>query len=271
MDTMQTLKKIIITVIAVWLISSPVSAEPVKNNWLEEDKFKISLATFITDYDSDFRLTSSKLGIGTNLSFEEDLGLEDSNTVFRIDGHYRFTPRSRVEFSYFDLSRDGKTTTRLPMIIDDTIFRRGSELETTFDYQVMKLAYAYSFWQTEDFDASFSGGLYTFDVELEVKSKDGKNEGDGGTAPFPMLGLHLDYRINKQWYFATSYEYFSIDEDSAEGKLTDGMLSIEYRPLDYLGFGAGYNIVTIYAEDTDDDDEFDFEYDGFLVFMSYRF
>ena len=268
---MQTLYKTFLPFFTLLISSLNLYAENENNIWLKEDKFKISLATFITDYESDFRLTSSKLGLGTNLSFEEDLGLEDSNTVFRIDGHYRFTANSRIEFSYFDLSRDGKTTTRLPMIIDDTIFRRGSELNTTFDYQVVKLAYAYSIWQTEKVDLSISGGLYTFDVELKVESKDGKSEGDDGTAPFPMFGLHLDYRINNQWYLATSYEHFSIDESDTEGKLTDGMISIEYRPFEHIGFGAGYNIVTVYAEDTESDDEFDFEYDGFMAFVSYRF
>ena len=241
------------------------------NHWIDNDKIKLTIGTFITDYDSDFRLTSSALGIGTQLSFEDDLGLDESKTVIRLDGHYRFSAKHRVEFSYFDLSRDGKTLTRFPIIIDDTLFRRGSTLTTEFDYQVLKLAYAYSFWQTDNIDLSVSGGLYTFDVNLQVKSNDGQSEGDEGTAPFPMFGLHLDYRLGKDVYLSTSFEYFVVNEDDFEGELTDGSINLEYRPFENIGFGLGYNAVTIFAEDTDSNDEFDYEYNGILVYLSWNY
>jgi len=254
--------------VAACLLATGSPAEQ-SNHWIDEDKFKFTIGAFITDYDSDIRLSSSTLGRGTNLSFEDDLGLEESNEVVRLDGHYRFSPRHRLEFSYFDLSRDGTTVTTRPIIIDDTLFLPGSTLSTKFDYQVLKLAYAYSFWQTEKFDLSASAGLYTFDVDILVKSTN-EQEGDAGTAPFPMFGLHLDYRLNKEVYFSTSFEYFVIDQDDFEGELTDIRIGIEYRPFENIGFGLGYNAATIFAEDTDSDDEFDFEYDGILVYISWN-
>jgi len=255
--------------VAACLLATGSQAEQ-SNHWIDEDKFKFTIGTFITNYDTEFRLTSSTLGRGTNISFEDDLGLEESNEVVRLDGHYRFSPRHRLEFSYFDLSRDGKIVTTRPIIIDDTLFREGSALSTKFDYRVLKLAYAYSFWQTEKFDLSASGGLYTFDVDLQVNSTDGKQEDDAGTAPFPMFGLHLDYRFTKAVYFSTSFEYFVIDKDDFEGELTDARIGIEYRPFENIGFGLGYNVATIFAEDTGSDDEFHFEYDGILVYISWN-
>jgi len=260
----------------ILLILITVSLLPTKswgnqaNHWIDEDKIKLTIGGFITDYDGEFRLTSSKLGRGTEVSFEDDLGLDESNTVVRLDGHYRLSARHRLEFSYFDLSRDGKAVTTRPIIIDDTLFRRGSTLSTEFDYQILKFAYAYSFWQTEKFDLSASGGLYTFDVDISVKSDDGKGEGDSGTAPFPMFGLHLDYRLSKDIYFATSFEYFVVNEDDGEGELTDGSIGLEYRPFENIGFGLAYNAVTIFIESNDDDDEFDYEYDGILFYLSWN-
>ncbi len=255
--------------VAACLLATGSPAEQ-SNHWIDEDKFKFSIGAFITDYDSEFRLTSSILGRGTTLSFEDDLGLEESNEVIRLDGHYRFSPRHRLEFSYFDLSRDGKIVTTRPIIIEDTFFPRGSTLSTKFDYRVLKLAYAYSFWQTEKFDLSASGGLYTFDVDIQVNSADGKQEGDAGTAPYPMFGLHLDYRLTKEVYFSTSFEYFVINDDDFEGELTDIRIGIEYRPFENIGFGLGYNATTVFAEDTGSDDEFDYEYDGILVYISWN-
>ncbi len=255
--------------VAACLFATGSPAEQ-SNHWIDEDKFKFTIGAFITNYDSDIRLTSSTLGRGTNLSFEDDLGLEESNEVVRLDGHYRFSPRHRLEFSYFDLSRDGTTVTTRPIIIDDTLFPPGSALSTKFDYRVLKLAYAYSFWQTEKFDLSASGGLYTFDVDLQVRSDKDEQAGDAGTAPFPMFGLHLDYHLTKEVYFSTSFEYFVISEDDAEGELTDARIGIEYRPFENIGFGLEYIATTIFAEDDGGDDVFDYEYDGFLVYISWN-
>jgi Protein of unknown function, DUF481 len=238
--------------------------------WFAQDKFHLSLGTFITDYDSKFRLTSSKLGIGTRLDFEDDLGLDESSTVLRIASHYRLSARHRLDFSYLDLSRDGKTETRFPIIIDDTLFRSGSSLKTEFDYQVLKLAYAYSFWQTDDLDVSASAGLYTFNIGLKFESNNGQQEGDDKTTPFPMFGLQLKYRLSEQLYFSSSHEYFSINENF-EGKLTDSIVALEYRPFEHFGFGLGYSIVTLFAEDKEGDDEFDYEYGGYLSYVSWSF
>ncbi len=271
-DLSMMLSKVFVRIsllVAACLLATGSPAEQ-SNHWIDEDKFKFSIGAFITDYDSEFRLTSSTLGRGTNLSFEDDLGLEESNEVIRLDGHYRFSPKHRLEFSYLDLSRDGNTVTTRPIIIDNTFFRRGTNLSTKFDFQVLKLAYAYSFWQTEEFDLSASGGLYTFDIDLQVKSADGIEEGGDGTSPFPMFGLHLDYHLGKKVYFSSSFEYFVINGNDFEGELTDARIGIEYRAFQKIGFGLGYNAVTIYAEDTDGDDEFDYEYDGILVYISWN-
>jgi hypothetical protein len=239
--------------------------------WLKDDHFKISLGTFLADYESDFRISSSALGIGTRVSFEDDLGLDDSDTVFRVDGYYRFFARHRFDLSYVDLSRDGKTTTRFPIIIDDTFFPTGSKLATEFDYQVLKAAYAYSFVQTDKVDVSVSGGLYLFDFDLNVVSEDGKREGEDGIAPMPMVGLHLNYRLTDKLFLTTSYEYFSIDDDDVEGELTDGRISFEYRAMEHLGFGVGYNAVSIDGEDTEDHDELVYDYEGVMAYLSWNF
>ena len=190
-----------------WLVSSlSISANP----WLEDDRFKVSAGTFILDYDSEFRISNSR-DLGTQLSFEDHLGLEDSRTVARLAGHYRFSRKHRVEFSYVDLSRDGKVTTKFPIIIDDTFYRTGTRLKTNFDYKVIKLAYAYSFYQTDKIDLRASAGGYIFDVDLRITPDEGDKEGESGTAPFPMFGLHFNYRLNDHLLLIAGYEYFTID------------------------------------------------------------
>jgi hypothetical protein len=242
-----------------------------ENPWLRDDQFKLAVGTFITDYDSDFRLTSGKNNIGTTLNFEDDLGLDESNTVYRFDGHYRFAARHRIEFSYFDLTRDGKVITGFPILVDDTFFPPGSRLRTDLDYQVYKLAYAYSVWQTDTIDVSLSGGLYSFELGLSMRAAGGEREDDDNFHTFPMFGLHGEYRMSKRLFLASSFEYFIIDENDFEGELTDALISLEYRLFKHAGLGVGYNRVTVFAEDSNSDDKLDYKYDGILAYLTVSF
>jgi hypothetical protein len=251
------------------VISMSISAE--SNPWLEDDRLKLSAGTFISDHDSDFRISNNELGIGTDLNFEDDLGLEDSQTVFRLAGHYRFAAKHRVAFSYVDLSRDGTTLTTFPILIDDTFYRSGTVLKTEFDYKVIKLAYAYSFWQNDKFDISVSAGGYIFDVDLRITPDEGQKEGESGTAPFPMFGLHFDYRISDRLMLIAGYEYFTINQDDFEGELIDFVIGLEYQAYKKFGLGIGYNNVGIFAEDSDENDEFEYDYDGILAHITYSF
>jgi len=106
-------------------------------------------------------------------------------------------------------------------------------------------------------------------MDFSVKAENGITEGDKATAPFPMFGLHLDYRLNSKLYVTTSFEYFALNENDFEGELTDAGINLEFRPYENIGFGLGYNAITIFAEDKEGDDYFDYEYDGMLVYLSW--
>ncbi len=239
------------------------------SHWFEEDRLKVSIGAFVTDSESTFRINPDEPGSGTKVRMEDDLGLDSSTEVTRLDGVYRFGPRHRLTFSYYDLSRDANEIISTTIIIDDTVFPVNSALKTRFDYQVLKLSYIYSVWQTEKVDLGLSGGLYTFDLDLKVESDLGASESEDGTAPFPVFGLHLDYRFEKDVYLIGSYEYFKIDENDFEGDLTDFRLGVELRHFENIGFGLTYNDVSLNTESTDNDDTFDYEYDGILAYLSW--
>ena len=51
----------------------------------DDERFSVSLGAFITDRSTDTQLNSAA-NPGTDIDFENDLGLENSDTVFRVDG-----------------------------------------------------------------------------------------------------------------------------------------------------------------------------------------
>jgi len=71
----------------------------------DDDRFGISLGVFITERDSKTRIDGENPGSGTPVDLESDLGLDRSDSVFRVDGYFRFNEKHRLDFSVFDLSR----------------------------------------------------------------------------------------------------------------------------------------------------------------------
>ena len=69
------------------------------------DRFGISLGVFITERDSKTRIDGENPGSGTPIDLESDLGLDKSDSVFRVDGYFKFNEKHRLDFSVFDLSR----------------------------------------------------------------------------------------------------------------------------------------------------------------------
>ncbi len=112
------------------LLASPtlaVAQEPLP------DKFKIDVgAFFITRTDTSVALaaTAGAIGAGAAIDFEEQLGLEDSETVPRIDGYWRFGKRSRLDFSYWKLDRDATRVIDEQIDIGDISIPIGATVQT---------------------------------------------------------------------------------------------------------------------------------------------
>ena len=92
----------------VMLGSSPAMAQ-------EDDKFVISAGAYsVLRYESAVSLTETNLGAGISISPRDTLGLDGEQTVFRLDGLYRFNSKHAMTFSWFRINADASKT-----LVDD--------------------------------------------------------------------------------------------------------------------------------------------------------
>ena len=203
-----------------------VSATPASAQSLEGDRFSLSLDVFITDRDTEARLDST-VGDGTDTDFESDLGLDSSDTVFRVDGYYRFAERHRADFSVFDLSRDSSKDIQRDIQWGDTLYTIDTTIEAEFDLSIYKAAYTYSFLSDEDSYLGGTIGLYVADVKTSLAEATlGQGEVGELTAPLPVVGLRGERRLSDRWTFRASGEFFFIEYDDIDGSLVDRVLSV---------------------------------------------
>ncbi len=248
-------------------------AAPAAADSLDGDHFSLSLGVFITDRDTEARFDSS-LGDGTDTDLETDLGLDSSDSVFRVDGHFRFSERNRVDFSVFDLSRKNSKQIERDIQWGDMLYVIDTAVKTDNDLSIYKAAYTYSFLNREDGYLGATFGAYVADWKVSIKEENtGSAEVGELTAPLPVIGLRGEYALSDRWLFRASGEFFFVEYDNVDGSLTDLYAGIDYRVLDNLSIGLGVNSVTINVDASKNRyaGSLDWNYTGGLLFLKFNF
>jgi hypothetical protein len=127
--------------------------------------------------------------------------------------------------------------------IGDTLFLRGTRLETTFDIDIIKAAYSYSFFQDERVDLALSAGLFVMPIKLAVSAtKETTRSANSAdiTAPLPVIGFRTGTALTPRWYLRSGFEVFYIEIGDFTGVITDLLAAVEYNPYENLGFGLGF-------------------------------
>ena len=262
------------------LISQPVFAdEKEKPNYSDEpwETAGLYLGPYIADFNSKLDLGFRGSGISVSVDGEELLGLDNDLTVFRADAFWRITRRSRIDFMYYDISRDGSTSLgfRIPDPDGSGDIPIGTRIDTTFDLAMLKASYAYSFFKNQSFDLALSGGIYAIDVELEIKAGDeGLIEDSDYIIPLPVLGLRGNFALAPKWFLRQSIDVFYLKIGEYTGKWIDLNVALEYNFWKYAGVGLGYNFVSMDISKDDDDaflNQIDMSYGGLLLFAKIYF
>lgn len=230
------------------------------------DKFKIEVGSFfVTRASTTVELSASipPITVGTRVDFEQDLDISDRDTVPRIDGYYRFGKRSRVDFTYFKIDRDGTVATPFDIDFGDAFFPAGTAVTSFFDEEVIKASYGLSFYNVPKAELGISAGLFVSDISVGISTvPGGASEKGTVTAPLPVIGAYFRYEMPKRWRFVGRADFFYLQFDDFEGNLIDLRLNVEHRTWKNVGFGFGLNVIGTNLEV--DDRDFRGEYDSTL-------
>jgi len=266
------MKKSTCSIVAI-LLSICFSAYPANATTLDGDRFSLSLGVFITDRNTETRFDSA-LGDGTDTDFETDLGLDASDSVFRVDGYFRFSERHRVDFSVFDLSRNASKQIEKDIQWGDELYNIDTIIDSKVDLAIYKLAYTYSLLQSDTGYLGATIGIHVADASMGLAEQNlGQAEVGELTAPLPVIGLRGEYSLSDRWTFRASGEFFFLEYDNIDGSLVDLYAGFDYSVLDNLSLGIGFNSVSVDVDATKNAfaGALDWQYSGALVFLKLNF
>ena len=252
-------------------------------------QWNLRLSGYRATTSTDIRVDSKDGVIGEEISFEDDLGLPDRETQPLFDLTYRFNPRHMIDFSYVDLSRSATTIYDVSgTTTDDIAWAAGAELTGTFDSEIFRLSYGYSFFNDGQKELGMLIGLHVTRLNITLKGTGSlvavdPDTGDevvvggeaqrtydsGFTLPLPVIGLHGAYAFSEKFRIRGWGQFFALDYDDYDGSLINMAGMLEYDLWRNFGIGAGYAIYN-YDLDVDRSDyagNFSYKFKGPTLFV----
>lgn len=219
------------------------------------DRFELSLGVqAFTTFSSTVRVDSAVRGIGTRLTLENDVNLDERARVARADLFYNFNARHYIVFASYEIERTGTRNVSRQIRFGEQTFDIGTSVSTIFDEEVAKLAYGYNILVRPRASLGPSFGLHVmrFEVGLAVSSS-ARGYRAQTTAPLPVIGVRGYYRLGDRWRVRGALELFDVQAGDVEGVFRDVVLTFEHDTFDRLGFGFGFNLNSLDVASGDDD------------------
>lgn len=253
--------------------AGPSAAARAADEGYEWKRFSLGLgAQLIADMNTTMRVDSPTLGVGTEVDLEDDLGVDDSLFLGRMDAEWRFARRHALDFSLFKLGREGTRVIDRDLQIGDVVFPLNAEVESEADQLVVKLAYRYSFLNRERWHVGASFGAHTMDWSTRWESGGLALEEDYDVlVPLPVVGLFGSWALTPRLYLSASSEFFGLEYEEFDGFLNNTRLALEHRTFEHLGLGLGLDYFLMNAGVENDSGslsaEVEYDYLGLMGFV----
>jgi hypothetical protein len=245
-----------------------------------QDKWKFQLGGFFPSTNTKLKIDGTQVGDNVDL---EGLGLSDDDSIWRLDGYWRFAKKHRLEFGYYQFNRDGSRGLDEQITIGDEIFQVGFLVATELQLDFYTIDYLYSFYQGEKWEIAGGLGVYWVGLDFSIGAALDINNNPilGGpvvestdfNGPLPYLALNFEYYITPKWLAIFKGGYFQLEVGDIDGRLTTLGAKLEYQFTKRWGLGAGYDAFRIDVDIEDDDlkSSIEYNYHGIQVYGILRF
>jgi hypothetical protein len=216
-----------------------------------QDKWKFELGGYFPSIDTGMEVSGGVTG--SDIDLEESLGFSDDDTIWRLDGYWRFFKRHRLGFGYYGFKRDGSVILTEDLQIGDEIFGAGSQVSSELNLGFYTIDYMYSFYQGEKWEISGGVGVYWVDLEFSAAGYLIVNNAPvlddyvstDFNGPLPYLGLSFEYYITPKWLAIVKGGYFGLEVGDVDGSLANLGAKLEYQFTKTFGLGFGYDYFRI--------------------------
>jgi hypothetical protein len=235
-----------------------------------EDRFRVEVNLFGAGATTKMRVDESPTLPGTEISAEDDLGLEDFELLPQVELTLLPGERHLVRLSAFAMHRSANKFIEREISFDNEDYVIGERVDSLLNLTMFGLTYGYRFVVHPRAELSATFGLQIADVEANavVRSRVVR-ESESGVAPLPLLGFEGRFDFTPRWAVEARAQYLTVNADQVNGSILDGRLALTWRLNPYLALGLGYRTFRIDVDSADEDTPgfVDLSIDGPLLFV----
>src|SRR6267142_3823734 len=192
-------------------------------------------------------------GIGTNVDFEQALGMDTQKTVPDAFFRWRFGDRWRLEAEYFELNRSGDKVLQQNITWNGQPFAIGTEVISKFNFSDIRTSVGYSFFKTADKELGVGFGFHLASYDVGLQAAAVGNEAKKFLAPLPVFSVYGQFALTEQWAVGGRMDRFSMSYDKYDGNITSMGLDLNYQPFRHVGFGLAYRSLFVSLKATGSD------------------
>ena len=246
------------------------------------ERVGLNVGAFFANLDTTVRVGGTGGLIGTEISFEQDLGLDDTTTRIMAEGYWRFFKKHKLTFSYFNLDRSGDSSSTVNIRFGDNTFQADLPLQAFLDIEVFNLGYSYSVLFDEKKELAFGLALSFQDIGIGLRGTVAGQplefgETESVLAPLPTFTGRFAYAITPKWIVSTNIGYFTIDLGSAgdelSGDVIAGNVGVNWQLLQHFNLGLLYQWfdVDVKTERKQRQSSIEYTYNGPVLFFGTSF
>lgn len=183
----------------------------------------------------------SRLGTGSTVDFEGDLGLAEKKTTPLVDLSLRFAPRHQLQLDYYKVDRSASSVLRGSINWHDQVFNVNTRVSGKFDSEIYSLTYLYSLLKGPDAEVAFGIGIHNTKFTAGIASDAGNvSVSDSANAPLPVVAGQATFRLGDHLRAELRAKWLGIKIGDYDGRVVMGQATLQWFPVKHVGIGAGY-------------------------------
>ncbi|EPZ49487.1 outer membrane protein beta-barrel domain protein [Bacteriovorax sp. BAL6_X] len=233
---------------------------------------RFSIGLGYTYLDTTIQVGKKSLGAFI-LSTEDTLGLDDTQASLRLQYEWRFTKNKKhgLTTGWYRQHRNARRVLAQDIKYVDkdnneVIIRAGTSVDTLLNFDIIRLAYSYSFFLDERVNISAGAGFYIMPLEFAIGETGKTKTQSDFIAPLPTFQLKSEVKITPKWTLSNEFNIFYIQIGDYTGSIIATNLFIDYLFYKSFSVGLGLEAFKLKVDMEETSDVFDAEVGGELNF-----